>query len=171
MSDALVWTVWETFGPNVGADPEVCGGRVVLAGTDFTLARLLGELADGGGPAELAGKFSLPIEAIYNVLRTLAGALDHPAVRLVRCVHGAAPKMCAFAGCPHFVPDGPRNERWAFADGTTEDDIRAAMHENEMQHARVPGSASPIHLVVHRKMQARIYTRPLDAMMMDDDGC
>jgi|GEM_PF-1613040 len=74
----------------------------------------------------------------------------------VPCVHGALPNLCAFAGCPHFAPDGPRDERWAFRPGTTAEDITAALAENEAQHARAPGSASPIHLVVDRKMRDRL---------------
>ena len=73
----------------------------------------------------------------------------------VACVHGAQPRCCAFAGCPHFTPDGPRDERWAFRPGTTEADIAAALAENEAQHARAPGSASPIHLVVDSKVRKR----------------
>lgn len=74
----------------------------------------------------------------------------------VACLHGALPGLCAFAGCPHFAPDGPRDEKWTFWPGTTEQDIAAALAENELAHARAPGSASPIHLVVHRKMQERL---------------
>lgn len=72
------------------------------------------------------------------------------------CVHAALPGQCAFAGCPHFAPDGPRDERWAFRPGTTDADIAAALAENEAQHARAPGSASPIHLVVDRRMRDRL---------------
>jgi hypothetical protein len=46
-------------------------------------------------------------------------------------------------------------KKWAFRPGTTEADIVAALAENETQHARAPGSASPIHLVVERKMNER----------------
>lgn len=74
----------------------------------------------------------------------------------ITCLHGAPPGFCAFAGCPHFAPDGPRNERWAFQPGTTAEDVAAALAENELTHARAPGSASPIHLVVDRKMRERI---------------
>jgi hypothetical protein len=76
--------------------------------------------------------------------------------RIITCVHGAPPGLCAFAGCPHFVPDGPRDERWAFSPGTTAEDIAAALAENEEQHTRAPGSASPIHLVVARHVRARL---------------
>jgi len=78
------------------------------------------------------------------------------AAEWIACVHGAPPGLCAFVGCPHFVPDGPRDERWAFAPGTTAEDIAAALSENEAQHARAPGSASPIHLVVARRMRDRL---------------
>jgi hypothetical protein len=72
------------------------------------------------------------------------------------CVHGAPPKLCAFAGCAHYVPNGPRDERWAFAPGTSPADIEAALVENRANHARAPGSASPIHLVVARKTRERL---------------
>lgn len=72
------------------------------------------------------------------------------------CLHSALPGQCAFAGCPHFAPDGPRDERWAFRPGTTDADIATALAESAAQHARAPGSASPIHLVVGRKTLERI---------------
>ena len=72
------------------------------------------------------------------------------------CLHGALPGLCAFAGCPHFAADGPRDERWAFRPGTTEEDLAAAFAENAAQDARAPGSASPIHLVVGRKTRERV---------------
>jgi len=71
-------------------------------------------------------------------------------------MHGAPPGLCPFQPCPHFVPDGPRDERWAFRPGTSPEDISAALAENEAQHARAPGSASPIHLVVERWRLARL---------------
>ena len=74
----------------------------------------------------------------------------------IASVHAAPPGLCAFAGCPHFAPDGPRDEQWAFRPGTTPEDIAAALAESATDHARVPGSASPIHLVVARKMQDRL---------------
>jgi hypothetical protein len=72
------------------------------------------------------------------------------------CLHGAPPGLCAFVGCPHFAPDGPRDERWAFRPGTTEADVAAALAENERADVRTPGSASPIHLVVERKRRDRV---------------
>ena len=74
----------------------------------------------------------------------------------VPCLHGAPPNLCAFAGCPYFIHNGPREEKWAFRPGTTAEDIAAALAENVEQHARAPGSASPIHLVVDRKMRERL---------------
>jgi hypothetical protein len=63
-------------------------------------------------------------------------------------VHAAPPGRCAFVGCSHFRPDGPRDEKRAFRPGTTQEDIDAALASNAETHARAPGSASPIHLVV-----------------------
>lgn len=71
------------------------------------------------------------------------------------CVHGAPPGRCAFGGCSHYVPNGPRDERWAFRPGTTAEDIAAALAESALVHARAPGSASPIHMVVERYRTAR----------------
>lgn len=85
-----------------------------------------------------------------------AAAIRGPATDLAPCLHGAPPGLCAFAGCSHFAPDGPRDEKWAFRPGTTAEDIAAALAENAAQHARAPGSASPIHLVVDSKMRDRI---------------
>jgi hypothetical protein len=74
------------------------------------------------------------------------------------CLHGAPPALCAFVGCTHYRPDGPRDERWAFRPGTTQEDIDAALAENAENaktHARAPGSASPIHLVVEQYRKQR----------------
>lgn len=79
-----------------------------------------------------------------------------PAPAPTPCVHGAPPRLCAFAGCLHYVPDGPRDEQWAFRPGTTQADIAAALAENLAAHVRAPGSASPIHLVVDRKRRQRL---------------
>ena len=75
---------------------------------------------------------------------------------LIACVHGALPECCAFVGCTHFIPEGPRDEKWAFRPGTTEEDIAAALAESATAHSRAPGSASPIHLVVERQMRDRL---------------
>ena len=71
------------------------------------------------------------------------------------CLHGAPPSLCAFAGCAHYRPDGPRDEKWAFRPGTTQEDIDAALAENAEVHARRPGGASPIHIVVEQNRQRR----------------
>jgi hypothetical protein len=72
------------------------------------------------------------------------------------CVHGAPPGRCAFGGCSHFRPDGPRDERWAFRPGTTQEDIAEALAESALVHARAPGSASPIHMVVDAVVRRRL---------------
>lgn len=71
------------------------------------------------------------------------------------CVHGAEPGACAFAGCPFFRPDGPRDEQWAFHPDTTQKDIDAALRDGAADLAQC-GGASPIHLVVenYRKKRA-----------------
>lgn len=77
---------------------------------------------------------------------------EHP----VTCMHAAPPGLCAFAGCPHFVPDGPRDERWAFSPDSTPEDVAKALAHNADVHARAPGSASPIHMVVASVTRARL---------------
>lgn len=72
-----------------------------------------------------------------------------------RCMHAAPPGECAFKGCKHFRPDGPRDEKWAFRPGTTQEDIDLGMKENAAQHKRAPGTASPIHMVVEKYRQRR----------------
>lgn len=71
------------------------------------------------------------------------------------CMHGALFPNCAFAGCPHFRADGPRDEKWAFHPDATPQDIEEAMRISKATHARAAGSASPIHLVVHKVMYDR----------------
>ena len=88
-----------------------------------------------------------------------------------RCVHGAKPALCAFQGCPNFAADGPRDEKWAFRPEVTEEDVALALHENQVQHSRAPGSASPIHLVVHRKMRVRLEARSPASEIDLEDGC
>lgn len=73
-----------------------------------------------------------------------------------RCVHGATAGACAFVGCAFYRPDGPRDERWAFRPGTTEEDIAAALAENAADLARPPHCCSPIHLVVERYRKTRV---------------
>jgi len=71
-------------------------------------------------------------------------------------MHSAPEGDCAFVGCPFYRPDGPRDEKWAFHPQATPEDIAAAMAENAELHARAPGTASPIHLVVENRMKARL---------------
>ena len=92
--------------------------------------------------------------ASCQVMAALHLRLKEPAPGLA-CVHGAPPGRCAFGGCSHYVPNGPRDERWAFRPGTTAEDIAAALAESALVHARAPGSASPIHMVVERYRTAR----------------
>ncbi len=72
------------------------------------------------------------------------------------CVHGAEAGACAFYGCAHYRPDGPRDERWAFRPGTTPEDITAALAENAADLARPSRCVSPIHLVVELHRQRRV---------------
>ena len=59
-------------------DPERRGGRPVLAGTGFTIAQLLAEIADGASPDEVADNFSLDREVVRSALFALAFWIDHP---------------------------------------------------------------------------------------------
>jgi hypothetical protein len=99
---------------------------------------------------------SVSLEELERYAETIRERQRGASTLAYTCLHGAQPGRCAFAGCEHFVPDGPRDERWAFRPGTTEADIAAAMAESAAQHARAPGSASPIHMVVARWTRQRL---------------
>jgi hypothetical protein len=95
------------------------------------------------GPAPVTGEAPPKVE-------------EPPAPPPINCMHGAPPGACVFKGCAYYRADGPRDEKWAFAPGVTQADIDAALLENMITHGRAPGSASPIHLVVNRKVGDRL---------------
>lgn len=152
------WILLDALQGIAKADLDVEGGLLHLTGRDvLTIRRMLTLVGSGTPIPEIADAHGIPAQALYDVFTRLAEMAEHPAADLpMRCVHGAVDGLCAFAGCPHYRPDGPREERWAFAPDVTEADIAAALAKNEAQHARVPGSASPIHLVVQRMMGQRL---------------
>ena len=63
-------------------DPEVCGGRPIVAGTRMRVTDVLDALADGAGIDELLGDFPyLTREDVQACLAYAARSLDHRVVR------------------------------------------------------------------------------------------
>ncbi len=63
-------------------NPEVCGGRPIIAGTRMRVADVLGMLAGGASEAEIIADFPyLSAEDIRACLAYAAEAVDHRIVR------------------------------------------------------------------------------------------
>jgi uncharacterized protein (DUF433 family) len=64
----------------IECDPDLRSGVPVLRGTRFTVAHILGELAEGRSLAEIAKAFRLDAEQLRKLLESLAILVDRPAV-------------------------------------------------------------------------------------------
>lgn len=63
-------------------DPQVCGGRPIVAGTRVRVADVLGMLAGGAGESEILADFPyLKAEDIRACLSYAAAAVDHRIVK------------------------------------------------------------------------------------------
>lgn len=67
--------------PRIAVDPQVCGGRPVVAGTRVRVSDVLEMLAGGASPAEIAADFPyLSEDDVRAVLAYAAAQADHPVV-------------------------------------------------------------------------------------------
>ena len=67
--------------PRIAADPAVCGGRPVVAGTRMRVTDLLEMLAGGAEVAEIVADFPYLSDAdVREALAFAAGQADHPVV-------------------------------------------------------------------------------------------
>jgi len=67
--------------PRISADPAVCGGRPVVAGTRIRVSDILDMLADGATEVEIAGDFPYIVPAdVRACLSFAARSADHPIV-------------------------------------------------------------------------------------------
>ncbi|MAW99335.1 MAG: hypothetical protein CMN72_11805 [Sphingomonas sp.] len=67
--------------PRISVDPQICGGRPVVAGTRMRVTDILEMLAGGADIAEIVADFPYISEAdIRTVLAYAAGIADHPIV-------------------------------------------------------------------------------------------
>ena len=67
--------------PRLAIDPGICGGRPIIAGTRMRVMDVLGMLAGGATPAEIAGDFPYVSEDdVRAALAYAAQAADHPVV-------------------------------------------------------------------------------------------
>lgn len=63
-------------------DPQVCGGRPIVAGTRMRVSDVLDALADGVSVEELLADFPyLALEDVHACLAYAARAVDHTVVR------------------------------------------------------------------------------------------
>lgn len=68
--------------PSIVINPEVCGGRPIIAGTRMRVADVLGMLAGGATEAEILGDFPYSsTEDIRACLAYAAEAVDHRIIR------------------------------------------------------------------------------------------
>jgi uncharacterized protein (DUF433 family) len=69
------------FSDHIASDPEICGGRPVVAGTRLRVSDVLDALACGASEAELLADFPyLTPPALRACLAYAARAIDHPVV-------------------------------------------------------------------------------------------
>ena len=67
--------------PRIAVDPNVCGGKPVIAGTRVRVTDILEMLAGGASTEEIAGDFPyLKAEDVRAALRYAAAMADHPVV-------------------------------------------------------------------------------------------
>jgi uncharacterized protein (DUF433 family) len=67
--------------PRIAVDPQVCGGRPVIAGTRMRVTDVLEALAAGATPAEIATDFPyISEDDVRAVLAYAAAQADHPVV-------------------------------------------------------------------------------------------
>lgn len=67
--------------PRIAVDPNICGGRPVVAGTRMRVTDILEMLAGGATPAEIAADFPyISEDDVRAVLAYAAAAADHPVV-------------------------------------------------------------------------------------------
>lgn len=67
--------------PRISVDPQICGGRPVVAGTRVRVADVLEMLAGGASPAEIAADFPyISEDDVRAVLAYAAARADHPVV-------------------------------------------------------------------------------------------
>jgi len=67
--------------PRIAVDPQVCGGRPVVAGTRVRVTDVLEMLAGGATPDEIAADFPyLSQDDVRAVLAYAAAQADHPVV-------------------------------------------------------------------------------------------
>lgn len=67
--------------PRISVDPQVCGGRPVVAGTRVRVTDVLEMLACGASPPEIAADFPyLSEDDVRAVLAYTAAQADHPVV-------------------------------------------------------------------------------------------
>ncbi len=68
--------------PRIVINPEVCGGRPIVAGTRMRVADVLSMLADGASHAEILADFPyLAAEDIAACLAYAAAAVDHRIIK------------------------------------------------------------------------------------------
>jgi len=67
--------------PRISADPAICGGRPVVAGTRVRVSDVLAMLAEGATPEQIAADFPyLGEDDVRDVLAFAAHQTDHPVV-------------------------------------------------------------------------------------------
>lgn len=67
--------------PRIAVDPQVCGGRPVIAGTRVRVTDVLEMLAGGASPGEIVADFPyLSDEDVRAALAYAAHMADHPVV-------------------------------------------------------------------------------------------
>lgn len=67
--------------PRISVDPQVCGGRPVIAGTRVRVTDVLEMLAGGASPAEIAVDYPyLSEDDVRAALAYAAAMADHPVV-------------------------------------------------------------------------------------------
>ena len=67
--------------PRIAINPEVCGGRPIVAGTRMRVTDVLEMLAGGASAAEIAADFPyVGQEDVRAVLAYAAASFDHPVV-------------------------------------------------------------------------------------------
>lgn len=67
--------------PRIAVDPNICGGRPVVAGTRMRVTDILEMLAGGATPAEIVADFPyISEDDVRAVLAYAAAAADHPVV-------------------------------------------------------------------------------------------
>jgi uncharacterized protein (DUF433 family) len=67
--------------PRIAIDPEVCGGRPIVAGTRMRVSDVLEMLAGGASAAEIAADFPYVSEGdVRAVLLYAAASFGHPVV-------------------------------------------------------------------------------------------